>query len=571
MSTTIENAGRRRARPLRLLGLALVSAVAAVWVAAHAFADDRMPRGTRIEGVGVGGLSPEAAEERLREQLSERANDPVEVRVGNRVIELRPRQVGLEVDAAASVEQVAVGADWDPRHLWDVFTGSDEYDAVVRSGVELEEELRRVAGRVDRPSRRGGVRFEGTTPVPTYPRAGARLDVAAARAAIEDAYPSSSGPVQLPVEELQPRVTRADVDRAMAELAEPAMSGPVTFTFDGGRVTLEPSDYAEHLSVRTRKGELVLRVDRTWLTARLRSALRDAGVAPRDATVRLVAGRPEVVPARQGAAVVAGRAAQGFTAMLRADEPDRSAPLPIEPGEPKVSTAEARAWRIRRVVSSFTTYYPHADYRNVNIGRAAELVDGTVLAPGEEFSLNRTVGERTAENGFAKGFIISNGIFKEDYGGGVSQVATTTFNAAFFAGLEDVEHKPHSFYIDRYPVGREATVAWPSVDLRFRNDTDFGVLVDTSHTPSTPSSTGSITVRMWSTKVWDIESITGERYAFTSPETRTLSGDDCIPNAGYGGFTIDVTRVFRRAGESEVQRRERFRTTYTPSDSVVCR
>ena len=82
-----------------------------------------------------------------------------------------------------------------------------------------------------------------------------------------------------------------------------------------------------------------------------------------------------------------------------------------------------------------------------------ELIDGTVLKPGETFSLNDTVGERTAENGFVKGFIIENGIFKEDYGGGVSQSATTTFNAAFFAGLEDVEHKPHSFYIDRYPVG----------------------------------------------------------------------------------------------------------------------
>ena len=83
-----------------------------------------------------------------------------------------------------------------------------------------------------------------------------------------------------------------------------------------------------------------------------------------------------------------------------------------------------------------------------------------MLKPGDTFSLNDIVGERTAANGFTKGFIISDGVFTEDFGGGVSQVATTTFNAAFFAGLEDVEHKPHSFYIDRYPVGREATVAW---------------------------------------------------------------------------------------------------------------
>ena len=111
-------------------------------------------------------------------------------------------------------------------------------------------------------------------------------------------------------------------------------------------------------------------------------------------------------------------------------------------------------------------------------------------------------------------------------------MATTTFNAAFFAGLEDVEHKPHSFYIDRYPVGREATVAWPTVDLRFRNDTPYGVLISARLTPSTPSSSGALTVSMYSTKYWDITATTGERYNFTQPETRTLRTEDCYPNDG---------------------------------------
>ena len=146
-------------------------------------------------------------------------------------------------------------------------------------------------------------------------------------------------------------------------------------------------------------------------------------------------------------------------------------------------TADARKLRIREQVSAFTTYFPHAAYRNTNIGRAAELVDGTILEPGETFSLNDTVGERTRANGFTKGFVIEDGVYKEDLGGGVSQMATTTFNAMFFAGLKDIEHKTHSFYIDRYPVGREATVAWGSVDLRFQNDTPYGVLITAAVTP----------------------------------------------------------------------------------------
>ena len=222
-------------------------------------------------------------------------------------------------------------------------------------------------------------------------------------------------------------------------------------------------------------------------------------------------------------------------------------------------------------MSSFTTYFTYAEYRNTNIGRAAELISGTVLKPGETFSLNDTVGERTEANGFTKGYIISDGIFKQDLGGGVSQVATTTFNAMFFAGLKDVEHKPHSFYIDRYPEGREATVAWGAVDLRFTNDTPYGVLIDATVRPSTPSSQGVVTVTMYSTKYWDITSTTSERYNFTKPGTRTLTTPDCEPNEGYGGFDVVVTRYFRRAGESELHHQEIFNTTYIPSDTVICK
>src|SRR5690606_8421626 len=143
-----------------------------------------------------------------------------------------------------------------------------------------------------------------------------------------------------------------------------------------------------------------------------------------------------------------------------------------------------------------------------------------ILKPGEVFSLNDTVGERTRENGFTEGFVISDGILVEDLGGGVSQMATTLFNAMFFAGLEDVEHKPHSFYIDRYPLGREATVAWGAIDLRFENDTPHGVLIYANVKPSTPSSQGVVTVSMYSTKYWDITTTTSDRYNFTEEETR---------------------------------------------------
>jgi vancomycin resistance protein YoaR len=141
----------------------------------------------------------------------------------------------------------------------------------------------------------------------------------------------------------------------------------------------------------------------------------------------------------------------------------------------------------------------------------------------------------------------------------------------FFAGLEDVEHKTHSFYIDRYPVGREATVAWPTVDLRFRNDTPYGVLISAHVKPSTPSSQGVVTVSMYSTRYWDITSTTSDRYNYTEEQTRVLRTPDCYPNDGYSGFDVDVTRFFRRHGQRALDHRETFHTHYIPSDTVVCK
>ena len=149
-------------------------------------------------------------------------------------------------------------------------------------------------------------------------------------------------------------------------------------------------------------------------------------------------------------------------------------------------------------------------------------------------------------------------------------MATTTFNAMYFAGLKDIEHKPHSVYIDRYPEGREATVAWGSVDLRFQNDTPYGVLVHATVQPGSGSSKGVVTVSMYSTKTWDITSKTSPRYNFRAPATRTLTTADCLPAVGYGGFDVDVTRYFHKPGVAAVERTEKFHTSYIASDNVKC-
>jgi vancomycin resistance protein YoaR len=248
---------------------------------------------------------------------------------------------------------------------------------------------------------------------------------------------------------------------------------------------------------------------------------------------------------------------------------DRAVTVPLGTSQPAVTTGQARQLGVVERVSTFTTYYP-SDFapRLQNIHRAADLMDGTLVLPGKVFSLNRTVGERTKERGFAAGYIIDNGKLEVDYGGGVSQLATTTFNAAYFAGLGIVEHHPHSFYISRYPEGREATVAWGFKDLRFRNDSGHGVLVTTSYTSS------SVTVTIYGTKRYRIESVKGPRYdvkpyrVVYDPRPEGTTPGSCVASGGVPGFRVVVTRQFFEDG-SKV-REERFRTSYDPENEVRC-
>ena len=294
------------------------------------------------------------------------------------------------------------------------------------------------------------------------------------------------------------------------------------------------------------------------------------GTKPADASFKVVNGKPEIVPAKVGATFNIDDLETKFPTVVTQPAGKRSVEVQAAVVQPKFTTEAAKKLGIKEQVSTFTTHFPYANYRNVNLSRAAQLINGTVLKPGETFSLNKTVGERTDANGFTEGFIIKNGLFRKELGGGVSQIATTTFNAMFFAGLEDVEHKPHSVYISRYPEGREATVAWPSLDLSFKNTTPYGVLITARVGKASPGSQGSATVSMYSTKYWDIGSRKSDRYAYTGAPTRYLDAPDCEASGGGPGFQVDVFRDFRKVGSKAVVRTEKFHTVYNPEPRLIC-
>ncbi len=551
---------------LTVLALALI--FGGLYTAAYAFAGEKVPEGVTVAGIEIGGLTHDDAVAKLEAGFAERAR--LEANVDGEPVTLNAAGIGLSVDYEATVDEAGGGRSWSPGRLWDYYTGGDDLEPVlIVDETRFEAALSGLDRSFGNPPREGDVTFRKGEVVTKKAANGTGIDRSNAREQIEDAY-FGGDDADLTLVPAEPSISDDDVQQALNKFANAAVSAPVVLDFEEARVRLTPREYSRVLDMVARDGKLVPELDEERFADLLDSRIVGLEGAPVDATVRLVNGRPRVVPDKPGIGFDMGQVSSQFLDVV-ARTNDRVLEAKGEVKRAEFRTKDARALKITERVSTFTTYYPHEDYRNTNIGRAAELVNGTLLKPGETFSLNDTVGERTEENGFTTGYIIQNGILIRDLGGGVSQMATTTFNAAFFAGLKDVEHKPHSFYIDRYPVGREATVAWGAVDLRFTNNTPYGILISANVTPSTFSSYGVVTVSMWSTKFWEISSITGDRYNFTEEKTRTLYGPECVPNDGFGGFDIDVTRVFRRPGSSEVVKRENFHTRYIPSDTVICK
>lgn len=237
--------------------------------------------------------------------------------------------------------------------------------------------------------------------------------------------------------------------------------------------------------------------------------------------------------------------------------------MPTSAQKPELTTEKAEKLGVKERISTFSTNLTADAGRTENLQIAGRAVDGTLVLPGETFSLNEVLGERTPEKGYNPAPAISGGRLVKDYGGGVSQMATTIFNNVFFAGLEDVYHKPHSFYISRYPEGREATVNWPTVDLKWKNDTKTAVLIK--------ASVGSqVTVSFYGTKYWDITAGKSERSNLRSPETHYDDSPGCVAQGANGGFDVSITRTFRRPGSDKVEKTETFKAVYNAEDEVIC-
>ncbi|BEL08684.1 VanW family protein [Actinoplanes sichuanensis] len=550
----------RRGRRLLIAALTAVAvAAAAGGTARWAFTGD-VPRGVTVLGLDLGGLARAEAAATLRAHLAgdPRSTAAVQVRVEGKSAALSPADIGLVVDVDATVDAASRGR---PA----LFRDRVVEPVIAVDADLLDAALRKAVGAVGTAMRAPAVTFTGLTPKAVHPKPGRGLDPRSSAEAVKAGWLSGE-PVAVPLVELHPATTAEQVDQLVETVARPAVAAPVTITSERGTLTIPPAAIAKSLVLTgDRTGLIEPRIDPKRLRAAVAPGLAEIEVAAADAKFTFTGGKPRIVAGAAGRGIdLTALAPQLLTAATSADA--RTVKAALTAAEPATSVADLEKLGVTEKVSTFTTRFTGglSSSRSQNIVTAAKQVRGALVLPGKTFSLNKHTGERGYAQGYKDAPVIVGGHLQPGVGGGVSQFTTTLFNASYYAGLQDVEHKPHSYYFDRYPAVIESTIFWPDLDFKFKNDSPYGVLIDTAWTSD------SITVSMWSTKVWDkVTTEWSARRNITSPPTITKpDGPDCISTSGLIGFTQDAWRLFHSDGK--VVKREKFTWKYDPEPRFIC-
>jgi vancomycin resistance protein YoaR len=549
--------------------LGLIAVVAALYVGGYFLTGARMPANATIGGVDVSGKSPSEARATVDKALTPRVDQQIQLAYGKTEFRIKPQDAGLALDLDRSIDEAGGQRSWRPADMVGLFFGDHPTDpALDVDDAKLQSVIGTIGETVNKDVVEAQITFPHGKPQARQPKPGRVISRDDAAAAIRKAYLVSTKPVTVPTAAVEPAVEAEGLAAMMKSFANPAVSGPVTIKVGDKKVSLPVTAYAPALVVRVEDGRLQPFIDPKKLAGPLTDSTTGIGTKAVDATVRIEGGKPVVVPGKEGVGLQPQEMATKLIPALSKTGSARAVGVTAKVVEPKFTTAEAKQLRITEKISGFMTQFPYAEYRNINQSRAANIINGTILKPGETFSFNDVVGERTAANGFVTGTVINGGVFREELGGGVSQVATTTYNAGFFGGMDDVEHHPHAFYISRYPVGREATVYYGNLDLRFKNPTKYGVLIRAYVVKSTPSSPGQMHVELWSTKVWDVKAGLSARRNFRSPGTQYDDTDRCVPQEPIQGFDVDVYRTFYQGGTKV--KSETDTANYQAADHVIC-
>ncbi|MFG6285172.1 VanW family protein [Actinotignum schaalii] len=547
----------------------IVSAVIAVLLLVYVgyawYSADRVARGTTVAGIEIGGMNTATATEHLGGEVAARVARPVEVVVEGTSVSVNPGDYSLGVDAAATVESLT-GFTLNPVEIFHRLTGKGEVaPKVTVDDAALSAQVDTIRNTTGVEARNATLVMEGTTAQLSPAQAGRAVDPEATRAALIEQPLRGQERIELEAVPSEPAISTEAAEKARTELAGPLVSGDLTAKVGDRVVNLSPQTLAQAASFVPEGAALQLKLDGKVLGDAVRAAAPDLLKPGVDARIEIVDHTtPTIIPSQDGVGIDDAALATGAqVAALRNAAAERLVELSPAPIPAAFSTADAEKLGVKEVVSEISTPLTSDSVRTTNLRVGTRKVTDTLVKPNETFSLEAALGPIEYSEGFVSSGVVMNGFNNEALGGGLSQLATNVFNIGYLAGYEDVEHRPHTKHFSRYPMGRESTLWSGSIDVKWKNTTPYGAVIDTY------LEGGYVVTKLWSTKYYDVETWTSEPRNYRQPVMTEGKGPDCEPQGlGDPGFTVTVSRTVK-LGDKVVEDSS-YDWTYQPDHGRTC-
>lgn len=538
----------------------------------------RIHPGVRVGSVAVGGMTREQAITAIERGLKPLLSEPATVTVGERSWSVDADALGVTAESTQAAEaayQIGRGQGLasivaDRMKAW--FGSITVPMSLACDDALLSAFLDDVSGEVARPAKDASVVIDGTEARLEPSEQGLDIDREQGRDRLLAALVSDERQVVLELEPSDPRIDEDAAQRALDD-ARRMMDGPLALVYDDKKWDVTAEEVGAWIAFRaepetgTPTAELVALIASEDVAEKVLPMVADVGKVSKNASFKASAGTVSIVPHQDGLGLDVEDLATELTGKLKNGE--RTVELKMRRVEPEITTEDAKAMGIKERLSTFTTDYAASNLPRVNnIHTLADALDGTLIAPGETFSFNGTIGERTAAKGYQEANAIVNGKLVPQLGGGICQVGSTIFNTVFFSGLPVVERHNHSQYISHYPKGRDATVSWGGPDFKFKNDTENWVLIATAYTKST------VTISLYGTDPgYDVTYTTGDWTAIKPypvreiPDPTMTVGMKVVEERGVTGRTIVVVRTVKKGGV--VIREDTFKSVYRATEEVI--
>lgn len=531
--------------------------------AAAAVRADQVPDGTTVNGTSVGGLSLSDATQKVRAAEKKTLSDPITITTDKGNLQIVPADAGISLDTTTALDGLT-GFSLEPGTVLERYTGGGPQRTVrpVIDQTALKAAITAAGEKIKGAPVNPTVKFiQGSVQV-TDGTPGTGLDVAALAAQITSQWPATTT-FKGTLKRTDPPISEQDVQTYLDTFANKAMANPVTVKVHDQKVSLSTTQVSDVLSTAVKDGRLTPVVDDTALTELLEEVAGSLVKAPQAARIVQAAdGKRTVVPATDGYSVVTKNAGSKLLAAITAT--DRTMTLDTTVVKPSGTTDPSQVGTA--LMSEFVSQFPTGrsnSARTHNIATGLAKVNGIVVQPGEQFSLLKALMPIDTAHGYVQAPVLSNGVDVLGTGGGLSQVSTTMYNATFFAGLQEDAHQAHSYWIPRYPMGREATLSIPTIDNKWTNDSGHPILIQAGIEGN------AAVIRLYGTPAFTVTSSTSKPFNIVAPKTRYVSTNGCIAQPAQNGFDVTVTRVVKNLA-GRVVKNERLTTRYIPADRVVC-